>query len=77
MRAATSPRWKSAENVRTDRYAYTEFRTQDGALISHMLYDSVNDNDETVNLADEPEHAAVVTGLQQLIAENIANRGGW
>jgi hypothetical protein len=74
---AVFPRWKSAENVRTERYSYTEFRTNDGMLVSHMLYDSVNDSDETVNLANEPEHAAVVTRLQQLIAENIADRGGW
>jgi arylsulfatase A-like enzyme len=74
---AVFPRWQKAENVRTDRYSYTEFRTQDGTLISHMLYDSVNDSDETVNLADEPGYAADVARLQQLIAENIANRGGW
>ena len=71
------PRWKLAENVRTDRYSYTEFRTQDGTMISHMLYDSVNDPDETVNLVDEPGYAADVSRLQQLIAENIASRGGW
>jgi len=74
---AVFPRWKMAENVRTDRYSYTEFRAKDGTLISHMLYDSVNDNAETVNLTDEPEHAVDVVRLQQLIAENIDNRGGW
>ena len=37
----------------------------------------MNDSTETVNLADEPEHAVGVARLQQLIAENIANRGGW
>jgi len=76
-KSAVFPRWKSAENVRTERYSYTEFRTEDGTLISHMLYDSVNDPDETVNLADEPEHSEDVSRLQALIAENIANRGGW
>jgi len=74
---AVFPRWKLAENVRTDRYSYTEFRTEDGTLISHMLYDSVNDPDETVNLTDKPEHAEDVSRLQALIAKNIANRGGW
>ena len=74
---AVFPRWKLAENVRTDRYSYTEFRTKDGMLVSHMLYDSVNDSDEAVNLAVEPEYASVVTDLQQLITENIAKRGGW
>lgn len=76
-KTAVFPRWKKSENVRIDRFSYTEFRTEDGTIISHMLYDSVKDPDETVNLADEPEHAADVTRLQQLIAENIANRGGW
>ena len=42
-----------------------------------MLYDSVNDPDETMNLADVPGYAADVSRLQRLIAENIANRGGW
>jgi iduronate 2-sulfatase len=74
---AVFPRWKMAENVRTDRYSYTEFRAKDDTLISHMLYDSVNDSAETVNLTDEPEHAVDVARLQQLIAENMANRGGW
>ncbi len=74
---AVFPRWKMAENVRTDRYSYTEFRAKDGTLISHMLYDSVNDNAETVNLTDEPEHAVDVVRLQQLIAENMTIRGGW
>jgi len=74
---AVFPRWKMAENIRTDRYSYTEFRTKDGKPISHMLYDSVNDPDETVNLADKPEHAEDVSRLQALIAENIANRGSW
>jgi iduronate 2-sulfatase len=74
---AVFPRWKMAENVRTDRYSYTEFRTRDGTLISHMLYDSVNDRDETVNLADEPGYAADVAKLQQLISKTIEDRGGF
>ena len=74
---AVFPRWRNAENVRTDRYSYTEFRTQDGTLVSHMLYDSVNDVDETVNLADEPGHAADVAELRQLLSKNIADRGGF
>ncbi|MEE9464628.1 MAG: sulfatase/phosphatase domain-containing protein, partial [Candidatus Neomarinimicrobiota bacterium] len=76
-KSAVFPRWKIAENVRTDRYSYTEFRTQDGTLISDMLYDSVNDGDETENLANEPEHTAVVTALQQLIVNTIEDRGGF
>ena len=74
---AVFPRFRLAENVRTDRYSYSEFRTEDGKLISRMLYDSVNDPDETVNLADEPGHAEDVVMVQQLLAENIADRGGW
>jgi arylsulfatase A-like enzyme len=74
---AVFPRWKLAENVRTDHFSYTEFRTREGTLISHMLYDSVNDSDETVNLADEPGYAEDVASLRQLIATNIDNRGGW
>ena len=76
-KSAVFPRWKLAENVRTDRYSYTEFRDKDGTLVSHMLYDSANDPDETVNLADSPELATDVVMLRKSIAENIANRGGW
>jgi iduronate 2-sulfatase len=74
---AVFPRFRLAENVRTNRYSYSEFRGEDGELISRMLYDSVNDPDETVNLIDEPGHAEDVVVLQALLAENIANRGGW
>jgi hypothetical protein len=42
-----------------------------------MLYDSVNDSDETENLANEPEHTAVVTALQQLIVNTIEDRDGF
>jgi choline-sulfatase len=73
---AVFPRWKMAENVRTRRYSYTEFRANDGTLISHMLYNSVSDSDETVNLANEPKHAADVARLRQMIAKTISERGG-
>jgi iduronate 2-sulfatase len=76
-KTAVFPRCKKSENVRTDQYSYTEFRTEDGELISHMLYDSVNDPHETVNLADESGHTEDVSRLRHLIDENIANRGGW
>ena len=76
-KTAVFPRWMKSENVRTDRYSYTEFRTDDGELVSHMLYDSKNDPHETVNLADKADYATDVSKLQQLIAENIVNRGGW
>ncbi len=74
---AVFPRWRNAENVRTDRYSYTEFRAQDGTLLSHMLYDSANDSDETVNLADEPGFATDVAELRQLLSKNIGDRGGY
>jgi arylsulfatase A-like enzyme len=74
---AVFPRWQKAENVRTDRYSYTEFRNPEGEFVSHMLYDSVNDSGETVNLADQPGYATVITELRRLIAENIEDRGGF
>jgi len=84
---AVFPRWKMAENGRTDHYSYTEFRAQDGTLISNMLYDSINDSDETVNLAVEPEHYAecaadILFTFVNALAQTEANReyttnGGW
>ena len=76
-KAAVFPRWQKAENVRTDRYSYTEFRKPEGEFVSHMLYDSVNDSDESVNLADHPAYTTVITELQRRIAENIEDRGSF
>jgi uncharacterized sulfatase len=47
-------------SVRTERWRYTEW---DGGTIGRELYDHAHDPHEFVNLAERPEHAAVVAEL--------------
>ena len=64
--AAYGKRDGRGECIITDRYSYTEFG--DG---SRMLYDHAVDPMENVNIADHPDHAAVVRELSQRL------RAGW
>ena len=59
--------------VRTERWRYAEFFGA-GAGAGQMLTDPINDPHETVNLANQPEHAAVVERLSKL-ARDYAE--GW
>lgn len=58
--------------LKTQKYAYTEWRDPEDQLLSNMLFDHQNDPDETDNLAGKPQHKALVDSLSQLL---IANRG--
>lgn len=54
--------------IRTERWRYAEFY---GAGAGCMLIDEVNDPDELVNLADQPEHAALVAKFHQMAQEYV------
>jgi iduronate 2-sulfatase len=58
--------------VRTDRWRYVEWRKPDGSAVARELYDMQNDPDETVNVADDPNHAKVVESHSKLIAGQLA-----
>jgi iduronate 2-sulfatase len=55
-------------SVRTDRWRYTEWGT-----VFKELYDQQHDPDETVNLADRPEHAGTVAELSALLKKSAAS----
>jgi len=51
-------------SIRDDRWRLTIWRDRgDGTIVARELYDERNDPHETVNVADRPEHAAVVRRL--------------
>ncbi|GAB5552739.1 MAG: sulfatase [Saprospiraceae bacterium] len=58
--------------IKTERYAYTEWRGPEDNLLSNMLFDHENDPEERDNLADNAEYASLVDSLSSLM---IANRG--
>ncbi len=58
--------------MRTDRWRYVEWRKPDGSVVSRELYDMQNDPGETVNVADNTEHAATVTELSAMVARRLA-----
>lgn len=53
-------RWIRADAIKTDRYLYTEWFDKEGQSTGRMLYDHEEDPSETVNIAELPEHAALV-----------------
>ncbi|MBL8826052.1 MAG: sulfatase-like hydrolase/transferase [Planctomycetaceae bacterium] len=55
-------------SVRTERWRGTFWRKRNGAEIGYTeLYDDLNDPAETVNLADKPEHAALLASLKNYL----------
>jgi iduronate 2-sulfatase len=57
-------------SVRTERYRYTEW---DNGKQGAQLYDYETDPEEKKNLVNDPDHAAKVEELRQLISKNWAN----
>jgi len=73
--------------MRTPRYRYTEWVTDDGRVVYRDLYDMDNDPGETVNIGALPENAGLMaemaallrangTGLLRLGGDGQANAGG-
>jgi uncharacterized sulfatase len=59
----------AGHSVRTERYRYTEWNDgKDG----RQLYDYETDPQELNNLANDPQHAKTVAGLQSLLRQNWA-----
>jgi len=64
---AVFARWHSADAVKTERYLYTEWFDSTSNSVARMLYDHQTDQAETVNIAEEEEHTALVQELSQMV----------
>lgn len=58
-------RYFSGDSIRTERHLYTEWTNDEGTLTARMLYDHELDPAENCNIAERPEHAALVAGLSR------------
>ena len=58
-------RYGRGETIRTQRYRYTEYLDAGGRRRARMLYDHQADPDETVNIAEHPEHRELVEQLSE------------
>ncbi len=55
-------------SIRTEKWRATMWRKRGSAEIAYVeLYDEVNDPAETVNLADKPEHAALIASMKKYL----------
>lgn len=67
---AAFSRYHSAEAVKTATHLYTEWTDREGRRTARMLYDHRTDRLENVNVAEAPQHAALVAGLSARLAEH-------
>ncbi len=68
-KSAAFSRWNHGWSIRTDRYRYTEWRTN-GTVTDRMLYDHQTDADENVNISEHADNAVLVERLSIML-----NRG--
>ncbi len=71
---AVFTRYQSAEAIRTSQYTLTQWFDRQNKVVAEMLYDNVNDPDETVNLAPLPEYEQVLNDIRQQLNRYIQNR---
>ncbi|MCX6857457.1 MAG: sulfatase-like hydrolase/transferase, partial [Verrucomicrobia bacterium] len=59
------------QTLRTPRYRLVEWQKADKSVTARELYDYELDAEETVNLADKPEHAALVAELSKQLNTHL------
>lgn len=64
--------FRNGLTIRTEEYAYTEWRDENDTLLANMLYDAIKDPKESNNLANDPPFVRVADSLSKLL---MANRG--
>lgn len=62
---AVFSRYYGGESVTIERYAYSEWN--DG---TRMLYDHKRDQDENVNVSENPEYSTIVSKMQKQLMEH-------
>jgi arylsulfatase A-like enzyme len=63
-------RWMDGISLRTDEHLYTQWMNDDGTVRARMLFDHRDDPAESVNLAADPENAALVSQMQASLEAN-------
>lgn len=66
-------KWFDGTSVRTPQYRYTEWRTEENEISARMLFDVINDPDETLNLAEQTDYEQLVTRFNELITADNSN----
>jgi arylsulfatase A-like enzyme len=66
---AVFSRYYNGDSVKTDRYRYTEWRTEDDKVCARMLYDHSVDWAENVNISEKPENEKLVVKLSGMLDE--------
>ncbi len=67
----TIARFRRGDSIKTDSHRYSEFRDAQGELVGRMLYDHAADPRENANVAELPEHRALVESLARTLHENM------
>ncbi len=70
-KAAVFSRFHAGDSIRTDRYLYTEWTDEAGAMTARMLYDHDRDAAENVNVSERDGCGGIVADLSQRL------RAGW
>lgn len=68
-------RWIRGETVVTQTHTYTEwFNNQSGEVTARMMYDLVNDPEETVNISEMPASKKLVEELSGKLKKHVEER---
>lgn len=73
-RSAVFPRYHSAEAIKTDQFTLTQWYNKRGDLFAEMLYDNINDPDETRNLAKLKEYKKIRSELEKKLVRHMRTR---
>jgi iduronate 2-sulfatase len=73
-KAEVFPRWHAADVIKTDRYALTEWFDHRGRVTARMLFDHLNDPNESVNVAEDKRYKSLVAKLHDRLIVLRENR---
>ncbi|MEE3240865.1 MAG: sulfatase [Pseudomonadota bacterium] len=73
-KVAVFPRYLSAEAIHTEQYTLTQWYNKQGLVAAEMLYDNINDPDETINLANLPDYQSIRKDLESQLKRHMTSR---